>query len=250
MVRQSLLIIGRKALLEALESGQALERIYLQNTVQADFLHKVRSLATVLGIPLRLVPLIKLNKFTRANHQGVVAMKAMVHYYSLQDLIDSDFFHGKIPLFLILMDITDVGNIGAIARSAYALGVTAMILLNFKGSMALGEDAVKSSVGALLKLKLVRDSSLTKVLETLKANGIMPFFTTVQREDLVALPPYKADLRQPLALIMGGEDRGIVKNYVGTYLHIPLSSGFDSLNVSVATGILLYEVCRQRDSIV
>lgn len=247
MSAKSCLLIGRKPLLEALEEGQVLERIYLQNTIQTDFLYKVRKLAMALEIPIRLVPLVKLNKLTKAKHQGVVALRTVAEYYAVQDLIDSDLLHGEVPLFLILTDITDVRNIGAILRTAYASKVSAVILVNTKGSMALGEDALKSSAGALLKVRLGRASNLSKVLEILILNGIKPFFTTVDKLNINSIAPYSADLAQPLALVIGGESKGIVGNYTGTYLHIPMAENFDSLNVSVATGILLYEVRRQRD---
>lgn len=246
MSGDSCLLIGRKPLLEALEQGDNLERIYLQNSVQDEFLQQVRNLARVRSIPLRLVPLARLQRFTRAKHQGVVALRSVVQYYSLQDLIDADLFRGAVPFFVVITELSDVRNIGAIARTAYASGVTAMILVGSKGSMALRPEVVKSSAGALLKIKIAREHSLTQVLQTLNLNGITSFFTSTKSRGDSTFAPYNADLKQPLALIIGGEAEGIKGKYSGIHLHIPMCGDFDSLNVSVATGILLYEVQRQR----
>jgi 23S rRNA (guanosine2251-2'-O)-methyltransferase len=242
--KKSSLIIGRQPLIEAIQSGRAVDKILLQKNANGDVISSIRQLSRENNIPVQLVPSEKLNYLTKANHQGVVAFAALVQYMDLQQVIDFVVSKGEVPLFLILDGITDVRNIGAITRSALCCGAQAIIIPD-KGVGALNEEAMKSSAGALEQMNICRLNSLLKAVDTLHLNGIQ-IFTSEMRADKKL---YELDFKVPCAIIMGDEGRGVqpyLAKAADYFFSIPMVAKFDSFNVSVATGIILYEAMKQR----
>jgi 23S rRNA (guanosine2251-2'-O)-methyltransferase len=243
-VKQNALIIGRQPLVEALQSGKAIDKILLQKNASGDTLQNIRQLAREHNVPIQLVPVEKLDGMTKANHQGVVAFTARVQYMDLQQVIDHVVSAGHAPLFLMLDGITDVRNIGGIARSAVCCGAQAIIIPD-KGVGALNEEAMKSSAGALEQLHICRVSSLLKAVDTLHLNGIKVFTSEMRADMNVDALPF-AD---PCCIIMGAEGKGVqpyLAKAADHFFKIPMASGFDSFNVSVAAGIILYEAMKHR----
>jgi 23S rRNA (guanosine2251-2'-O)-methyltransferase len=190
------------------------------------------------------VPVEKLWSLTKANHQGVIAMAALVAYVDLQAVIDQVVAAGQTPLFVLLDGITDVRNIGAIARSAVICGAQALIIPD-KGIAALNEEAMKSSAGALEKIHICRVSSLLKAVDSLHLNGILVFASSMKSDKKV----YELSLDLPCCLMMGSEDKGLqpyLNKAADELFTIPMAGDFDSFNVSVAAGIILYEAMKKR----
>lgn len=242
--KKNTLIVGRKAVIEAMQTGKQLERIYLQGTVHGEVIDEIKKLAEKNLVPINKVPVEKLNNLNVSNHEGCVALIAKVQYQNLQDVISFVVDKGETPLFLILDGITDIRNIGGIARSAYCFGVNAIIIPD-KGVGALNEDAVLTSAGALEKIAVCRVSSLMKAVDELHLNGIKVFASEMKAAKKI----FDIDLSEPCAIVMGGEEKGIypaLLKICDEQFQIPMTTDFDSLNVSVATGIILYEVNTQR----
>jgi 23S rRNA (guanosine2251-2'-O)-methyltransferase len=242
--RKSSLVIGIKAVREAIESGKQLDRIYLQNTVHGKLIEEIKSLAAKNHIPVNKVPVEKLNGFNIDNHEGVIAQLAKVHYYELQEIISFVVEKGETPLFLLLDGITDIRNIGGIARTAYCCGVHALIIPD-KGTGALNEDAILTSAGALEKISVCRVNSLMKAVDELHLNGIKVFASEMKAS--VAI--FDCNFTEPCAIIMGSEEKGIypaLMKLCDEKFKIPMTGDFESLNVGVATGMILYEVMKQR----
>lgn len=238
-------IIGRQPVLEALHAGKQIDRIFIQKNTGGDIVYEIRKLASDADIPVNVVPVEKLNSFTRANHQGVVAIAGLISYTDLQSVIDHVVAAGEVPLFVMLDGITDVRNIGAIARSAFCCGAQAIIIPD-KGVGAINEEAMKSSAGALNSIHVCRVNSLVKAVDTLHLNGIK--VCTAEMNSAITLN--QVNWQEPSCIIMGSEDKGIQPVLTKTAderFTIPMSGKFDSFNVSVAAGIILYEALRQRD---
>jgi len=238
------LIIGKEAVIRAIESGTQLDRIYLQNNLHGKAVQEIKSLALEHNIPVNKVPVEKLNGFNISNHQGIVAQIAKVLYQDLQQVISFVVERGQVPLFLLLDGITDIRNIGGIARTAFCCGVHALILPD-KGVGALNEDAILTSAGALEKISVCRVNSLMKAIDELHLNGIKVFASEMTANKDV----FDCDFKEPSAIIMGGEEKGIypaLKKVCDEKFKIPMTGDFESLNVGVATGMILYEVMRQR----
>ena len=238
------LIIGRQPVLEALKDGKTIERIFLMKTAEGDIVPELKSAAHDRQVPVNLVPVEKLNRLTRANHQGVIAITGALTYVDLQDTIDKVVGDGAIPLFLMLDGVTDVRNIGAIARTALCCGAQAIIIPD-KGVGALQEDAIKASAGALGRISVCRVSSLLKALDTLHLNGFKVYASEMKGESEVQ----KLDFTVPSCCILGSEDKGIqpyLAKACDERFRIPMVGTFDSLNVSVSAGIILFEASKQR----
>lgn len=237
-------MIGPNAVLEALQNSRQLDRIYVTKDVKGMLADRIFSLAKQYSVPVNKVPVEKLNGFNAGNHEGCVAVIARVQYQNLQDVISHVVEQGKAPLMLLLDGITDIRNIGAIARTAYCCGVDAIIIPD-KGVGALHEDAILTSAGALEKIAVCRVNSLMKTVDDLHMNGIKVYGSEMTAEKTIA----EADFRAPCAIVMGNEEKGIypalMKN-CDEKLRIPMAGDFESLNVSVATGIILYEAMKQR----
>ena len=246
--KKSSLVIGPDAVIEALQTGEALDKIYLDskptNPKYRGAFAEIRRLALKDSIPIQFVPRAKIDGFNITNHEGVVAQRSKVQYYELQDIILQTIEKGETPLFLILDGITDIRNIGGIARTAYCSGVHA-IIIPLKGIGALNEDAILTSAGALEKIPVCRVNSLMKAVDELHLNGIV----VMASEMTAPVSIYNCDFSVPCAIIMGSEDKGIypaLQKIADSSFHIPMKGDFESLNVSVATGMILYEVVRQR----
>jgi len=243
-INKSALIIGRQPVIEAIQSGRAIDKIFFQRNVSGDSIGTIRQLAREHNIPIQQVPPEKLQSFTKANHQGCIAIAGLVQYMDLQQVIDHVTGNGETPLFVILDGITDVRNIGAIARSAVCCGAQAIIIPD-KGVGALNEEAVKTSAGALEKINICRVNSLMKAVDELHLNGIKVFASEMTAKSKV----FDLDMKDPVAIVMGGEEKGVypaLMRICDEQFHIPMSGGFESLNVSVATGMILYEAMKQR----
>ena len=237
-------IYGIRAALEAIESGKEIDKILIQKGLGGDlfkdFFIKVRHNK----IPFQYVPVEKLNKYTRGNHQGVVAFLSSIEYQSIYDILPAVYEAGKVPFLLILDKITDVRNIGAIARSAECAGVDA-IILPLKGGALLNEDAVKTSAGALHKIPVCRHSNLGEVITFLQESGVEVVAVTEKASKY----HFEKNYSSPLCFVMGNEYEGIAYDYLkkcNDRVQIPMTGTIESLNVSVATGIVLFETVKQR----
>lgn len=242
--KKSSLVIGREAIINALNTAQPLDRIYIDNKAQGADLKKIKMLAAEHGVPVNYVPAAKLDSFNLGDHADCVAQLAKVKYYELQDVISFVTEKGETPLFLLLDGITDIRNIGGIARTAYCCGVHAIIIPD-KGIGALNEDAILTSAGALEKMPVCRVNSLMKAVDELHLNGIRVFASEMKATRNI----FDCDLSIPCAIVMGSEEKGVYPALIkicDEKIKIPMQGDFESLNVSVATGIILYEVSRQR----
>jgi len=220
------------------------DKILLQRNSSGDAIAEIRNLAREHNIPIQVVPAEKLASMTRANHQGVLAFAGLVQYLDLQQVIDHVVGSGRVPLFVMLDGVTDVRNIGAIARSALCCGAQAIIIPD-KGVGALNEEAMKSSAGALERINICRVNSLLKAVDSLHLNGIKVFTSEMNAARKVAELP----LEEPCCIVMGSEDKGVqpyIRKAADEHFSIPMASDFDSLNVSVAAGIILYEALKHR----
>ena len=238
------IIYGLRAILETIESGKEIDKILIQKGLSGalfkDFFIKVRANK----IPFQYVPIEKINKITRGNHQGVVAFLSSIEYQSIFDILPTIYEAGRVPFLLILDKITDVRNIGAIARSAECAGVDA-IILPLKGGALLNEDAVKTSAGALHKIPICRHPNLIEVIHFIQNSGVEVIAVTEKAKKNY----FEKKLTEPLCFIVGNEYEGIAYDYLkicNDAIQIPMMGTIASLNVSVATGILLFETVKQR----
>ena len=227
-----------------MRKGKALDRIYINNKINNDSLKEIKSLASQNNVPINYVPAEKLNSFNIDSHEGFIALISKLHYQELQQVISWVIEKGEVPLFLILDGITDIRNIGGIARTAFCTGVQAIIIPD-KGVGALNEDAILTSAGALEKIAVCRVNSLMKTVDELHLNGIKVMASEMTAEKKI----FDMDFKEPLAIIMGSEEKGIypaLMKVCDEKFKIPMAGDFESLNVSVATGMILYEVMKQR----
>ena len=242
--KKNTLVIGRQAIVDALKTGKQLDRIYMQTAVHGSFIDEIKKLALQHNVPINNVPAEKLNNFNVFNHEGCVAQISKIQYQNLQDVISFIVENGEVPLFIILDGITDIRNIGAIARSAFCFGVNAIIIPD-KGVGSLNEDAILTSAGALENIAVCRVNSLMKAVDDLHMNGIKVFASEMKATKKV----YELNFDEPCAIVMGGEEHGVypaLLKICDEQFQIPMPGDFDSLNVSVATGVVLYEVSKQR----
>ena len=238
------LLVGRKPVLEALEQGATIEKIFMLRTANGADIIAIKQKARELNIPISQVPVEKLDYMTRSQHQGIVAWTSLLQYTDLQAAISFVVEKGEVPLFLLLDGITDVRNVGAIARSALCCGAQGIILPTSHAA-SLTEEAIKTSAGALRKIMLCRTPSVPQAMDVLRLNGIQVLGTQMKG----SIPVYESDLTIPSVIVMGAEDTGISKDVLkraDQLIRIPMAANFDSLNVSGAAGMILYEALRQR----
>lgn len=238
------IIFGRHPVLDALNSGQEIDRVILQQGTRGDFEKEIRHACRRLDILLQVAPKERLDRLVRGNHQGVVAYAAIIRYQQLDDILPVVFERGETPLLLMLDGITDVRNLGAIARSAECSGVHALIL-PAKGSAQINAEAVKTSAGALLSIPVCRVNSLVSTMERLQDSGVQALAGDLQ----AAHPIFELDLTSPTLFIAGSEGEGVSRGLlqrVNQRFIIPQAGTTNSFNVSVAAGIMLYEAMRQR----
>ncbi len=237
-------IFGTRAVMEALKAQKEIDKILVNKDLNNDLIKELLGLAKVEGIPVVRVPEAKLNRTTRKNHQGVVAHISAIAYASLDNVIEECFSKGVSPLVMVLDRITDVRNFGAIARTADVAGVHALVIPE-KGSAQINSDAVKTSAGALNFLPVCRVKNLYYTVKDLKKMGLNVVTATEKAERSM----YDADFTLPTALIVGSEEDGVSAELIGItdeLVGIPMAGNIDSLNVSVAAGVLMYEAIRQR----
>ena len=241
------LTYGMRPVMEAIESGKTIDKVLFQKGLQGELFKQLFYEVRQRKIPFQYVPQEKLNRLARQNHQGVIAFLSAIEYCDIYNIVPSIFEEGRVPFLLLLDKITDVRNVGAIARSAECAGVDA-IILPLNGGAQLNEDAVKSSAGALHKVPVCRHSNLVEVIQYLKDSGIEVIGVTEKANHA----HYNKDFTGPVCLIMGNEYEGIAWDYLkhcNDTVTIPMVGTIRSLNVSVATGIALFEVIKQRNPV-
>lgn len=240
------MVCGVWPVIEALRAGKNVERLLIRREAGGDGIKEIRQLALDRDIPWQPVPLEKLDRLTRTEHQGVIAFLSQVDEQDLDEVITRAYEHGETPLIVALDNVTDVRNMGAIARSAECFGAHAMLVPK-TGTARLGPDAVKSSAGALLRKPVCRVNRLTDGLRSTRDQGARIIALTEKGTAFLD----DVDLTGPLVLVMGSEDEGIsdaVLRMADELVKIPMAGQIGSLNVSVATGIALHAVLRQREA--
>ncbi|MEX2233487.1 MAG: 23S rRNA (guanosine(2251)-2'-O)-methyltransferase RlmB [Cyclobacteriaceae bacterium] len=238
------MIYGTRAVMEAIHAGKEIEKIMIQSSLANDLIKELISLAREKHVPYTFVPQEKLKKFSTKNHQGVICLLASVTYASLDNLIDRAYSEGREPFLLILDRVTDVRNFGAIARTAECAGVDG-IVIGEKGNAPITSDAMKTSAGALNHLSICREKDLKKTMKYLRENGIRVIACTEKANQSI----FNVQLSGPIAVIMGSEEDGIsdaLLRDADELVRIPMKGKIGSLNVSVATGVTIYEVVRTR----
>lgn len=237
-------VFGIRPVIEAIKSGKEIERILVQKEVGGSTVIELLQLAIKHNVPVVKVPVDKLNRITRKVHQGVICFLSPVIYASLDNIITEVYQKGGNPFILVLDRVTDVRNFGAIARTAECLGVQAIVIPS-RGSAQINSDAVKTSAGALNYIPVCREDNLKTAIRFLKESGLKIIACSEKGDKLID----SSDYTGPVAIIMGSEEDGISSEYLklsDEMLKIPLTGKVESLNVSVAAGMLLYEVVRQR----
>lgn len=238
------MIFGIRAVLEAIQAGKEIDKILVRRDMTSELSRELFTALNGLEVPVQKVPIEKLNKLTMKNHQGVIAFISPVTFQHIEDIIPGIFESGKMPFIVVLDGITDVRNFGAIARTCECAGVDA-IVVPLKGGAALNGDAVKTSAGALLKIPVCREHNITEALKYLAASGMKLIAATEKASQNYT----EASMSEPIAIVMGSEDDGVSAENLRICDHmvrIPLLGTIDSLNVSVAAGVLIYEAVRQR----
>lgn len=234
-------IYGLRPVIEALASGQQVERVLIQNGLNSSLLNELRSKLKECDVPFQYVPVEKLNKMTTGNHQGVVATIAAVKYHSFMELVET---LPEMATVVLLDHVTDVRNMGAIARTAECTGVSALVVPDH-GSAAINEDAVKTSSGVLLRLPVCREQNLKTVVNLAKQYG----YQVVAATEKGAVHYREVNFRQPTLLVMGNEETGISTELLkmsDVRAKLPIVGEVASLNVSVAAGVFMYEALEQR----
>jgi len=246
MAKKENYIFGIRAVLEAAQAGKDLDKVLVRRGGGSDLLKKLLGVLSKMEIPVQQVPVEKLNRITGKNHQGVIAYLSEVSYVDITTLLPSIFEKGEDPLILLLDGVSDVRNFGAIARSAECAGVHA-IVIPASGSAAINADAVKTSAGALHRIPVCRHRDLLTVMRFLKESGLRMFAATEKATDSM----YATEMTGPAGLVLGSEDTGIsaqLLRIADSWVSIPMKGSIASLNVSVAAGVLLFEILRQRDA--
>lgn len=239
------MIFGVRAVMEAIEAGESIDKVFMKNDTTGELSRELSQLTKERGIPLQRVPLEKLNRFTRKNHQGVVAFISPVRYQDIEEIVTRKFEEGGMPSVLILDGVTDTRNFGAIARTADCAGFDAIVIPD-KGSVSVTPEAVKTSVGALFHVPVCRCRNLVDAVRLLQASGLK----VVGASEKASHDYTQTDLHTPLAIVMGAEDVGISAGVIRAcdeLVSIPMMGNIGSLNVSVAAGVMMYEVVRQRN---
>ena len=237
-------IFGIRAIIEAITSGKEVETLYVQRGLTGDLYQELKKVIAEYEITAQFVPVEKLDRMTPKNHQGAVAVISPITYHKIENIIPEIYEKGEVPLILVLDSVTDVRNMGAIARTAECAGVHAIVVPG-KGSAQINADAVKTSAGALYKIPVCRHDNFVQTVRFLQESGLQIVCCTEKTNDYI----YKPDYTAPTAIVMGSEDEGIRNELIRTadYLaKIPMFGEIESLNVSVSAGVILYEAIRQR----
>ena len=242
---ENTILYGLRAVKEAVNSGKEFDRVFVQKGLQSELFGELRKVLEENKIPYQFVPAEKLNRITNnRSHQGIVAFISHILYHRIEDVLPGIFEEGKTPLILVLDRITDVRNFGAICRTAECAGVQAVVIPT-QGAAQVNGDAIKASAGALHSIPVCREVNLKTALDYLKESGLQIVSVTEKADDFYP----SLDLSGPTALIMGSEEDGISYEYIkrsDRRVKIPMGGKIESLNVSVAAGIVLFEAVKQR----
>ncbi|MGF1558720.1 MAG: 23S rRNA (guanosine(2251)-2'-O)-methyltransferase RlmB [Flavobacteriaceae bacterium] len=237
-------IYGIRAVIEAINAGEPLDKVFIQKGLKGDLSKELEGLVRKNGINSSYVPIEKLNYLTKSNHQGVVANISPIAFYVLEELVEQVMATKKTPLFLLLDQLSDVRNFGAIIRTAECTGVDGIIIQK-KGAAPVTADTIKTSAGAAFKVPIVKVDHIKDAVFFLQASGIQVIAATEKTERTI----YDIGFKQASAIVMGSEDRGIspsILKVVDQTAKLPLMGEIGSLNVSVACAVFLYEAVRQR----
>lgn len=238
------MIFGIRALIEAIDAGKEIEKVLIKRDLGGDLARELFSVLKPTSIPVQRVPMERLNRITKKNHQGVIAYISPITYQKVEQVVPMLFDEGKSPLLVLLDGITDVRNFGAIARTCNCAGVDAIIIPQ-KNSVSVNADAIKTSAGALHTLPVCRENNILETIKYLKESG----FHVVAATEKGDYDYDKADYKDPICIIMGAEDTGVPYEHLAKcdeWVKIPMLGTIESLNVSVAAGILIYEAVKQR----
>ena len=238
------LIFGIRPIIETINAGKEIDKLMVQSGLKSELVSQLMGLLKQKNIPFQYVPVEKLDRLTSKNHQGVVGYISSISYHKIQDVLPGVFEAGKVPLLLILDRITDVRNFGAIARTAECSGVNAIIIPS-RGSAQINADAIKTSTGALQKVPVCKEENLKATIDYLHECGLQIIACTEKTNQAT----FEIDFKVPTAILIGSEEDGISPDLlrkVDALAKIPMSGKVESLNVSVATGMILYEAQRQR----
>ena len=244
MIDKSQVVFGIRAVIEAIESGKQVDKVLMKKDLGGELARELLSVTREYNVPVQRVPVERINKVTRKNHQGVIAFMAAVDYYHVDDIVPALYDEGINPLVVVLDGVTDVRNFGAIARTCECAGVNCIVIPE-RNSVSVNADAVKTSAGALNYLPVCRERNLVKAVQYLRDSG----FKVMGASEKTDWHYTKADFTGPVAIVLGAEDTGIstdVLKLCDTLVAIPEFGQINSLNVSVAGGIMIYEVVRQR----
>ncbi len=241
------IIYGRHPVIDVINSGKGVDKVLLQQGIRGEFEKEIRKLTKEKNVALQYVPKERLNKIAGGNHQGILAYLSLLEYQTLENILPFIYEKSETPLILVLDGVTDVRNMGAIARSAECLGAHALVI-PATGSAQINAEAMKSSAGALGNIAVCREKNLSSAINYLKMSGIKIFASSLHADKTI----FQQDFSMPCAIIIGSEDDGVspaILRRADERFIIPQSGESNSLNVSVATGIMLYEVVRQRNVI-
>ena len=238
------MIFGIRAVIEAAEAGKDIDKVLVKRELSGELFKELQEVLRRCEIPMQKVPLERIDRITRKNHQGVIAFTSAVTYQKLDQIVPFLYEQGKNPLIVVLDGITDVRNFGAIARTCEVAGVDA-IVIPARGSVSVNADAIKTSAGALHIIPVCRENSLKDAVVFLKNSGII----VVAATEKAAKNYTVADMSVPVAILMGSEDEGVspeILRVCDELVKVPQFGSIQSLNVSVAAGVMIYEVVRQR----
>lgn len=238
-------IFGIRAIMEAVNANEDIDKVFLQSGLKGDLALELEALLKEREIAYSFVPFEKLNRITKMNHQGAIASIAPISFANFEKVVDKIIESNKTPLFLILDHITDVRNFGAIIRTAECTGVDAIIIPN-KGGAPVNADTVKTSAGGVFNIPICKIAHVKDAIYYLQGSGVKVVAATEKTSQSI----YEISLNQPIAIVIGAEDTGIsssILKITDELAMLPLKGKISSLNVSVACGIFLYEVIRQRD---
>lgn len=238
-------LFGTRAVIEAIKKGKTIDKVLIKKGLRNELITELQQLIKENEIVVQYVPIEKINRITRKNHQGVLAFISPIEFDNIETVIPGIYEEGKTPLLLVLDQITDVRNFGAISRSAECAGVQAIIIPE-KGMARIGADAVKTSAGAIHNIPICRTNNLYHTVRFLKDSGIKIVAATEKGDTLYS----NADMKSPLAIVMGSEDTGVsaqILKLADEQLKIPILGQIESLNVSVSAALMVYEAVRQRN---
>lgn len=243
-MKEKEMIFGIRAVIEAVEAGKNIDKVIVKRELQGDLFKELQAALKGHEIPVQRVPLERIDRYTRKNHQGVIAFLSAITYDRIEEIVPFLYEQGKDPFILVLDGLTDVRNFGAIARTCEVGGVDA-IVIPARGSVTVNADAVKTSAGALLKIPVCKEPNLTSAIQFLKNSGLK----VVAATERAATNYTESEMTGPIALVMGSEESGISNDNLricDQLVKIPQFGTIGSLNVSVAAGVLIYEVIRQK----